>query len=149
MKTDRGKVLRRKVEKNAEKQVKRTWNCIEGTEWEEKERWRGLLRWREKGQCAQEKKGFHRGRPYRMSLLGASKLLAVCWGKRLQSVLWVRCGARSCKTIYCLVIIWFGKPRSSINGASSFKVFLSSSRLVTRTKESCSMKSILVANQDA
>jgi hypothetical protein len=33
--------------------------------------------------------------------------------------------------------------------AGSFKILLSSSRLETRTKESCSMKSIMVANHDA
>lgn len=32
METDRGEVLRRKVEKNWEIKVKRTWNCKEGTE---------------------------------------------------------------------------------------------------------------------
>jgi len=36
METDSGKVLRRKVEKNFERKVKRTRNCTEGTEWEEK-----------------------------------------------------------------------------------------------------------------
>lgn len=76
MKTDRGKVLRRKVEKNAERQVKRTWNCIEGTEWEEEEQVHGLLCACEKGQRAWEEKGFHRGHSYRMLLLGASKLPA-------------------------------------------------------------------------
>lgn len=39
--------------------------------------------------------------------------------------------------------------RAPTKGASSFKVLLSSSRLATRIKESCSMKSVVVANQNA
>jgi len=39
--------------------------------------------------------------------------------------------------------------RAPTKGASSFKVLLSSSRLETRIKESCSMKSVVVANQNA
>ena len=76
MKTDSEKVLRRKVEKNVERQVKRTWTCIEGTEWEEEEQAHGLLCVGEKGQRAREKKTFHRGGPYSSLLLGAHKLSA-------------------------------------------------------------------------
>jgi len=43
MKTDSEKVLRRNVEKNFERKVKRTRNCIVGTEWEEKAVSIGLL----------------------------------------------------------------------------------------------------------
>jgi len=84
-----------------------------------------------------------------MLLLGASKLLACAEEKKLQSVLWVGYCVGSWATIYCLLIIRCGTFGSSIKGASSFKILLSSSRLETRTKESCSMKSILVANHDA
>jgi len=83
MKTDRGKVLRRKVEKNVERQVKRTWTCIEGTEWEEEERLHGLLCGGEKGQRAWEKKTLHRGDPHRVLLLGVHKLLACAEEKGL------------------------------------------------------------------
>lgn len=49
--------------------------------------------------------------------------------------------------LHCPLISQADSACSSITGASSFKILFSSSRLVTRIKESCSMKSILVSNQ--
>lgn len=66
-----------------------------------------------------------------------------------QSVLWARCGGGSCGTIALSRDYSLQQTCSTITGASSFKILLSSSRLVTRIKESCSMKSILVSNHDA
>jgi len=83
MKTDRGKVLRRKVEKNAERQVKRTWNCIEGTEWEEEEHWYGSLCWCEKGQCvfAKEER-VSQGGYIQYLASGGFQTVRTCWGKK-------------------------------------------------------------------
>lgn len=68
-------------------------------------------------------------------------------GIRPQSVLWARCGGGSCGTIALSRDYSLLQTCSTITGASSFKILLSSSRLETRIKESCSMKSILVSNQ--
>jgi hypothetical protein len=82
--------------------------------------------------------------------LGAAELLArVEETERLQSVLWARCGGGSCGTIALSRDYSSLQTCPPITGAGSFKIRLSSSRLETRIKESCSMKSILVSNHDA
>jgi len=149
MKTDSGKVLRRKVEKNAERQVKRTWNCIEGTEWEEEERAPGSLGEREKGQRAKRGERALQGDPTQGFAAGGLQTARVRWGKTkgLNRCSAARWWSDSWGTIHCPTISRVAMQRSSITETGSFKILFSSSRLETRIKESCSMKSMLVANQ--
>lgn len=154
MKTDSGKVLRRKVEKNAERQVKRTWTCIEGTEWEEGELLEvGLLASGEKEQCAfcERIKGSTGGALRCIAIWGLSKLLARAEGSVYTATL---IGALGAPLVWQLedncIVLWLARliaACSTITRVGSFNIFLSSSRLETRIKESCSMKSMLVANQ--
>jgi len=100
---------------------------------------------------SREKNGFHRGAAYSSLRSGGRGTARVRRGKntRLQSVLWARCGGGSCGTIALSRDYSLLQTCSPTTGAGSFKILLSSSRLVTRIKESCSMKSILVSNHDA
>lgn len=109
--------------------------------------------------CSDAKKGDVHERQKKASHRGVTHTWLALWrlphtgrvrrGTRPQSVLWARCGGGSCGTIALSRDYSSLQTRSTITGASSFKVLLSSSRLETRIKESCSMKSILVANHDA
>lgn len=103
-----------------------------------------------KGDVPREKNGFHRGAAYSSLRSGGRGTARVRRGnEKLQSVLWARCGGGSCGTIALSRDYSSLQTCSPITGAGSFKILLSSSRLETRIKESCSMKSILVSNHDA
>lgn len=103
-----------------------------------------------KGDVRREKNGLHRGVTYSGLRSGGHGTARVRRGKtRPQSVLWARCGGGSCGTIALSRDYSLLQTCSPITGVGSFKILLSSSRLVTRIKESCSMKSILVSNHDA
>lgn len=101
-----------------------------------------------KSSVFERRKGFTGGVHTVLCSLGASKLL----GCAEESKGFNRCsgcvfGLTVGGQLHCPLISQADSACSSITGASSFKILFSSSRLVTRIKESCSMKSILVSNQ--
>lgn len=102
----------------------------------------------EKEQRVREEKGFHRGSTYSTLLSGSFQTARMRWGNKGFN----RCsgcvfGLTVGGQLHCPLISQADSACSSITGASSFKILFSSSRLETRIKESCSMKSILVSNQ--
>lgn len=98
---------------------------------------------------AEEERAPQGGHTHVACSLGAAGTVRVRRGKRPPSVRWARCGGGSGGTIALSRCYSLQQTCSTITGAGSFKILLSSSRLETRIKESCSMKSILVSNHDA
>ena len=97
-----------------------------------------------KGDVRERRKGFTGGSHTRGLRSGGFGTARVHRGKRPQSVLWARCGGGSCGTIALSRDYSTLQTCSSITGAGSFKILLSSSRLETRIKECIRVESILV-----
>ena len=104
---------------------------------------------RKRAACHREEKELYMGTPHRGSQLAACKLLGCAEEKPKVSIDALRRGGGLTVGGQFIVPRLAGLPCSAhqSKGTGSFKILFSSSRLETRIKESCSMKSMLVANQ--